>query len=313
SGERDQVSSADVDKIQQVLEHMNYLEVIKPADDIDIRSILVIIPDSYKRNMLDFSAQIVQSFSARIENYLCSLSFYFQDEDSQREIRNLIMASDVVVMVAAEGTRELIQLCIAGNRPHLLVETDYRETSPVSIQINSDNHHGMQVAVQHLLDLGHRRIGFITGNLINVTAEERLQAYRTTLLDAGITPQDELMEVGNWVEASGYEAGRYFLSLKHRPTAIIASNDMMALGAMRAVRETKLKVGKDLSIIGFDDIALAAQANPALTTVRQQLNAMGKMAAELSWTLANNQPVHSHVISMPTELIIRKTTGPAPC
>jgi len=179
--------------------------------------------------------------------------------------------------------------------------------------VRTTNRKGILDAMRHLLALGHRRIGFITGTAELVASHDRLQGYRDGLAEIGIPFDPELVREGAYTQPTGFQQSQALLDSAQPPTAIVASNDMMAFGAMDAAKLRGLTIGRDISITGFDDIFPASQSYPPLTTVRQPLEEMGQCAAELLVTLieGSSPPLSLHR-ELPTELIIRDTTGFAP-
>ena len=162
-----------------------------------------------------------------------------------------------------------------------------------------------------MTDLGHRRIGFITGFLDADVSVERLAAYKQALADHKIPFDPDLVKNGDFLQPSGFACGNELLDSPNRPTAIFASSDMMALGVMDAARARGLRIPEDLSLIGFDDIPVAAIAYPGLTTVRQPLDDIGRMATEiLLLRIIENPDKPPEAVIVATELIIRGTTAP---
>jgi LacI family transcriptional regulator len=170
----------------------------------------------------------------------------------------------------------------------------------------------MLEATRHLLALGHRRIGFITGRMDIACSHDRLQGYRDALEEVGLPYESELVLQGDYLQPSGFQQARKLLSSPYPPTAILVSNDMMAFGALEAARVAGLTVGQDISIIGFDDIFLSSQMYPPLTTVRQPLVEMGEVALDMLVALLQGRTVLNLRRELPTELIVRETTGRAP-
>jgi LacI family transcriptional regulator len=172
---------------------------------------------------------------------------------------------------------------------------------------------GAKQAVDYLLELGHRRIAAITGPRVLLATEERLHAYLGALATAAGGPVDpNLVAVSNFSLAGGFEAAGKLLDLDDPPTAIFAFNDALAIGAMRAARQRGIRVPEDLSIIGFDDAGVSENAIPMLTTVRQPLAEMGRMAVSLLTRLLDNQRVEAMRVELATSLVVRETTGPPP-
>lgn len=174
--------------------------------------------------------------------------------------------------------------------------------------VDVENYTGAYKAARYLTDLGHKHIGFIAGPPDRGDAQEREAGLRKALTDKGIPLPDNLVACGHFKEDLGYQAMLQLLIQPTRPTAVFAANDLMAKGAMMAIKESKLQVPKDVSIVGFDDINIAAQLSPPLTTIKQPMFRLGTEAA--SFLIAYNQeedkPLH---LTLPTELIIRESSS----
>ncbi len=173
--------------------------------------------------------------------------------------------------------------------------------------VDVTNWDGANSAVCYLLGLGHRRIGFITGNLEMSSALDRLAGYRAALEEAGIEFDPTLVVEGDYSQQRGFTGAGVLLSLPQRPTAIFASNDASAFGVMEAARDHGFQIPRDLSLIGFDDIAEAATVHPALTTVRQPLEQMGRIAARMLLQIINDPTLVLQRVTLPTELVIRQS------
>lgn len=175
--------------------------------------------------------------------------------------------------------------------------------------ITADSYQGAQAAVRHLADLGHRRIGFVTGNERLTSAVERRRAYLDVLAERGLPRDAGLIARGDYTEEGGYDAGKKLLSQSRPPTAIFAANDQGALGIIAAAQTIGLRIPRDLSLVGFDDIPQAAQVHPPLTTVRQPMEQMGRSAVNTLLALLAGIEAASPVISLPTELVVRASTA----
>lgn len=167
-------------------------------------------------------------------------------------------------------------------------------------------------ATDHLLRLGHREIGIITGPLAEDCAQDRLQGYEAALRDAGITPRPEWVVSGDWQAPSGFGALDRFLAAGPLPTAIFSQNDQMALGLMRAARDHGLTVPGDLSVVGVDDIPLVSYFAPPLTTLRQDFEAIGREAARLLIDAVEDPDAPRQHLRLPATLIVRQSAGPPP-
>lgn len=171
--------------------------------------------------------------------------------------------------------------------------------------VGATNRCGGYTATRHLLDLGHRRIGFITGALDLRCSTDRLAGYQDALVEFGVAFEPALVREGDFLQPLGYRGARELLALPVRPTAIVSSNDVMAFGVMEAVREYGLRIPADISIIGFDDIPQASHVHPPLTTIRQPLEQMGRMATRMLLDLISDPATEAARIELPTELVIR--------
>jgi len=173
----------------------------------------------------------------------------------------------------------------------------------------SDNHQGSVLVVKHLHELGHRRIAHIAGPLSTLAGFERLEGYKTGLSEVGLKYDPSLViQSEEYDSNSGYICMKQLLELPKPPTAVYAMCDLTALGVMRAINEKGLKVGEDISVVGFDDIQLASHTHPALTTVKQDRKAIGKSLAQTLHKRINNKKVEERII-IPTMLIERASTA----
>jgi LacI family transcriptional regulator len=173
--------------------------------------------------------------------------------------------------------------------------------------VASDDLRGAQLAVEHLLELGHRRIGLLGRPPRDLeSGPQRADGYRSALLDAGITPDPELLRAGGY--ETGYEdAARHLLTLPDRPTAIFAVNDVSAITTMEVARSLGLCVPRDLSVIGFDNVPESAMTRPALTTVEQPIQLMGERAIEILLDLLAGHEPDQRQVRLPTRLVVRDT------
>jgi LacI family transcriptional regulator len=178
--------------------------------------------------------------------------------------------------------------------------------------VDADNVNGARMAVEHLIRLGHRRIATITGPLDMIHGQDRLSGYRQALEARGIPVEEGLIVEGDYTEASGKMAMQRLLPVS--PTAVFVASDMMAVGAMKALRQANRQVPQDIALVSFDDIPIASAIVPALTTVRQPIEHMGSMAVEVLLGVlegSSEEEVPAQRIVLPTELVIRASCGSA--
>jgi LacI family transcriptional regulator len=177
--------------------------------------------------------------------------------------------------------------------------------------VHSDNLAGAITATEHLLGLGHRRIGFLAGRPDLESARQREQGYRDALAAAGIPLDPELIRVGDYDLAMSEQPARQLLTLADRPTAIFAANDLSAIQTMHVARSLGLSIPGDVSVIGFDNIPESALTAPPLTTIDQSIQEMGRQAVELLIDLIEGNAERPGQVTLPTRLVVRQSCGPA--
>ncbi|MCL6614128.1 MAG: LacI family transcriptional regulator [Firmicutes bacterium] len=261
-----------------------------------------------------FYEKIIKGIEATANAAGLNLAFYNSYEDLAGRRKIILSALEgsrvdgLIVVGSHLGDKSTLLEMAARGLAISLVERNFADPSIPCVV--SDNKTGARLAVEHLLGLGHRRIAFITGNLHYQTAIERLEGYKETLSSHGIPIEDELIAFGDFEHKSGYEAMKQLLALPQRPTAVFASNDMMAIGAMQAIGEAGLSVPGDVAVVGYDDITFASMVYPQLTTIRQPLYEMGALAAQgLIERLRNGHDTEPFKKFLPVELVIRKSCG----
>jgi LacI family transcriptional regulator len=239
---------------------------------------------------------------------LCTTLHEHEREVSLME-RLIDGATDGAIILLPEESSEELRGLQAHGYP--FVVADPRDALAEGIPAVSAAHSaGAKAAVEHLLGVGHRRIAQITGPRGWLSTEERLSGYQTALAAAGVMPLPELVAEGDFKLTGGRAAAARLLDLPEPPTAIFASNDNMALGVLQVARERGLRVPEDLSVVGFDDSESAGIVTPALTTVRQPLAELGRIAVSLLSRLIEGQRVEALRIELATRLVVRDSTAP---
>lgn len=176
--------------------------------------------------------------------------------------------------------------------------------------VESDSFGGALTATRHLIELGHRRIGFLAGRPDLRSAGLRDAGYRRALSDAGIPLDPSLVGIGRYELDVTRESARIMLSAESRPTAIFAANDLSAIAVIDVAHELGLRVPDDLSVIGFDDVPEATRRALPLTTIQQPMRRLGAVAADMVFTLLSGQEVDEMHAILPTRLVVRATTAP---
>lgn len=273
------------------------------------RNISLVTPGLH---MADYIGLVVQGVFKSSQSLDYNIILHVQNVAVQTHtashFRNLIASgmTDGFLLVVPYYFDIFTQLCREFQVPCVAIDDAgiIQEDMPT---ITSTDRQGMVDAVRYLAALGHQRIGFITGFMHVHSARERLHGYRQALEELGLPYDPALVKEGDWSRPTGYTLAQQLLA-QDAPTAIIASNDLMAFGVMDAIKEAALRIGEDISVIGFDDIPEASTHTPPLTTIRQPMETMGAAAIELLIDLIEGQPPSS-VREFPTELIVRQSTG----
>jgi LacI family transcriptional regulator, galactose operon repressor len=222
-------------------------------------------------------------------------------------LNELREATDGAVLVLPEESSEELLAVVSDDYPLVVVDP----LVPLDARIPSvaaANASGAEQAVQHLLELGHRRIAAIAGPPGWVATEDRRRAYRGALVAAGIPFEPALELEADFDFDPGAQAAAVLLELDPPPTAIFAFSDMIAIGAMRTARSRGIRIPDELSIVGFDDSVYAPIVDPALTTVRQPLAEMGATAVDLLVRLMRKETVDTLHLEPFTRLVVRETT-----
>ena len=269
----------------------------------------VLLPDLYG----EFYSEVIRGIdtTARKHGYHVLVSSSHADQrDIEAVLRSMRGRVDgLILMVPDIQVRSAVSLLPEG---FPLVLVNCADTTELHDAVSVANYEGAYAMVQHLLAQGHRRIAIITGAARNFDAGERLRGYRAALRDAGLPVEPSLEIQGDFSEGSGFRAGQALASRSNRPSAIFASNDAMAIGALSALRAGGLRIPGDIAVAGFDDIPMSAYVEPPLSSVHVDISALGERATER--LLDAMQPANGHPPSreiLPTTLVVRRSCGAA--
>jgi LacI family transcriptional regulator len=232
------------------------------------------------------------------------VSGHWNAEEEEERIRLLLARKvDGIVLLSGRMSDETV-LKFSGQRP--IVSTGRTLDTRHALGFRMDNEHGAWLAVRHLIELGHRRIAFISGPANNHDADERLAGYRRALTEAQIDIDPALIVEGNYHEASGMLAMNRLFDSHQQFTAVFAANHLSAYGARLALYRKGIRVPDDISLVGFDDLPGSSYTTPPLTTIRQPLYDMGRIATQALLRLINGDPAQGEI--PPVELVVRETT-----
>ncbi|WP_162909737.1 LacI family DNA-binding transcriptional regulator [Aggregatilinea lenta] len=226
----------------------------------------------------------------------------------RRIVTNRLM--DGVVIASATRDEPLIEYFLESGIPFVMVERPSYHLDQISF-VSIDNEASAYNAVTHLIALGRRRIGHITGNLGIADGVDRVRGYERALATAGLPVDQTLIVEGNFSHNAGYLGAKQLV--EQHVDAIFAANDITARGVLQALHEIHIRVPDDIALIGFDDLPTASQLRPRLTTVRHPVQEKGQMAASILLDLIEDPGSGPHQVTLPTQLIVRDscvTVGP---
>lgn len=274
------------------------------------KTIGVILPDISN----SFFADVARAIEDSSFTHDFSVIFCNTDGDMAKEIIYTRALSekqvDGIIFVASGDSAELVRSLQAQRMPVVIVDRPLGEINADTVI--SNNAPGAFQAVQHLVQLGHRRIACITGPSVLETSTQRLFGYRKAMQEAGLPIQENMIARSNFRFEGGRDAAIKLLTLPDPPTAIFAFNDLMAIGAIGAAKSLGMMIPDDLSIVGFDDILISSYFNPALTTVVQPKYDLGVLATTMLLERIENPRLPKRRELLPTNLIVRATTAAPP-
>jgi len=299
------VAQATVSRVQQVIEQLGY-EASLGAQSLRSHrtNVLGILVAEFE----PFSTELLKGAStelARTDYELLAYAAGARGSMVGWERRSLARLSGTLIDGAILVTPTVVEtkqgFHVVAIDPH---------TGPSGMPtVDSDNFAGAVLATNHLLELGHRRIGFLGGRADLESARLREAGFRKAMAEAGVSVDEALVRVGGYRIETAEGPARQLLSEADRPTAIFAANDLTAIATITAARGLGLTVPDDLSVIGFDNVPESALASPPLTTIKQPLQQMGAVALRLLADLLAGVERDTHV-RLPTELVVRATCAP---
>ena len=298
------VSPEALAAVRAAIDELNYVpnRAARSLASRQTHAIALIVPEDTTRFFGDpFFAAIVAGITGALGGSDYLLNLLIASDDPGDKMTSFVRNGGVDgALIVSHHTSDAFVDRIAdavpvvfGGRPVRRRDGDY--------VVDVDNVAGAKNATRRLIDIGRTRIATISGPLTMVASEDRVQGFRAALADAGLTPYAE--EEGDYTESSGAEAARRLLD-GGRPDAIFVASDLMARGALTALRSAGVRVPEDIALVGFDDSAVALSTDPQLTTMRQPMYAQGEaMARVLLSRLAGEDPPTTTIL--PTELVIR--------
>ena len=302
------VSSDARVRVLAAIENLNYVPsaVARSLKNNRTHTVGAILPN----NSNPYFAEIIRGiedacFDAGFNVMLCN-----SDDDPGKQgqyIRVLTEKQvDGLIVVSSGGDDELGRHLKQAKMPLVLVDREVGQLRADIVEVNHES--GGWLATQHLIALGHRRIACITGPLGLSSSTQRLAGFKRAMLESGYPVPDALMRQADFTSAGGHAAMQELLKSSRPPTAVFACNDLMAFGAISAAGSAGLRLPRDISVIGFDDIAMAAYCSPPLTTIAQPKHQLGALAARMLLArIANPGLVDQREIIAPA-LCLRQST-----
>lgn len=303
------ISAETTEKIRKIAEQSGYRASAAARSLVTQRSHTIGVVVT---NIADpFAAEVVLGIDDAADEQEYSIILANSRAHPNRELRVVRTFEerrvDGIIVTSSRVGGTYAEMLEASQVPIVLLNNQHPSEFMHSVMI--DNPSASLAAARYLVELGHRRIAYI-GDRFGVQSDsERFGGYKEALENAGLPFNPEYVVHGDGRSEGGYEAAAQLLSLKNRPTAVFCYNDMTALGALGAIRAQGLRVPEDISVVGFDDLFVAQVSNPSLTTIRQPMREMGRLAfSTLLKLLAGAEVQSSHKLR--GELIVRQSTAP---
>jgi len=299
-------------KVQEVINSYNFQPNLAARGLASGRTnvIGVVIPAGVSVIFTDpYFPLLLQGISAVCNDRNYSVMLWLAEPEFERRMISRILHSGLVdgaVIASILINDPIIKSLLESKMPFMMVG---RHPTMEVNYLDVDNLQSGRKATMHLVRLGYKRIATITGSLDQVSGNDRYQGYVKALQDSGHLVRPELTAEGDFTEEGGYNA--MLRLLKHKPDAVFVASDTMAYGAMRALREARLRIPEDVALVGFDDIPASAKTDPPLTTVRQPIIQMGSKAADLLIDIIESGTKMVQKVFVETELIVRESCGAA--
>lgn len=297
------------ERVKNVIERMGFVGNRNARSLVSGRTQVIglLIPDLGTAYIGD----IIRGVDTELEAAQYNLMLYTTHRRETKEagyINSLIQNGvDGLILILPRNPANYLDRLRSLKFPYVLV--DHQGIDDQGPAVGATNFQGAFDATTYLIGLGHKKIALITGSMDLGCSQERLAGYKAALNQHAIPIKKEWIIEGDFEQTTGYKSAKFLMSNPDRPTAIFASNDMMAFGVMNAVRDTGLKIPGDISVIGFDDIFQAGQTMPGLTTVHQPLEKMGREATRILIEMMREGEIKAGKIELPTRLVLRDSCG----
>lgn len=294
-------------RVRETMQELNYQPSVVASVKKRIQTIGLLIPSISN----PFMAEVARSIEDHVKKFGFSLMVCSTDNNLDNEIEYISILQQKYVdgIIIATGLKNhgAIRELINDEIPVALLSRDIPSLAVDTVLV--DDFLGGYEAAQYLMSLGHRKIAMITESMNLSVVKARIQGYRQALEEAGLEYDEGLVLLNNTTFEAGKHATRELLSLPEPPTAIFASTEFLAIGAIKSARELGVHVPNDLSIVGFDDTILSTVCDPALTTIAQPIQEMGKRVVELLVEEIEKPKEIKQRIVLSPKLVVRESTS----
>jgi LacI family transcriptional regulator len=305
------VKAATARKIWRVVAELNYYPNSHARALVSGRSRLLGLIVSDLTN--PFFSELIRAFESLASPQQYDLLITSTDYEKARMTttlrRMLERKADGVAVMTSEMDLGLIRELSRRGVP--IVFMDVGQMGPRMSHVSIDYGNGIQQAVNHVVGLGHKQVAFISGPLDLHSARTRRQAFVEAMRLHGLVPDRRMIREGTHTAEGGEREMAALLRLPKRPTAVLNSNDLTAIGALHAIQSAGVRVPEDVSLVGFDDIPLVSYTSPALTTVRMSAADVGSTAFQALLRMISGERLEGEVYQIPTKLVIRASTARA--
>lgn len=301
------INSSTQERIREIVDEMGYKPnmAAQSLKTQRTRNIFLVVPD-VTNPFYSSLAKELQAFVGK-KNYI--LTLFNTNEALQEELNAIrtaveISAGGIVFASVSESMNVLMALREAGIPTVLLNSYGPCEFDTIHGEVNV----GTYLSTKYMIEKGHTRIAFVGASTETIIGKSREQGYRNAMMEVGLNIDKRLIFEMGFSEDAGYKAGKYFMSLKHPPTAICCANDIIAMGVLNALHEEGMDVPRQMSVTGMDDIIYSRISNPPLTTVTNDSFLFARHAFELVFQrIEEKEPIEPREIILPRELVIRNS------
>ncbi|WP_186576380.1 LacI family DNA-binding transcriptional regulator [Aquibacillus kalidii] len=311
---RSDVGKRTIEKVKRITEELGYHpnSIARGLATKKSKTVGVFFEDHLNTGFRHpFLQDILASFKDVIGEHGYDLVFFTNNHPDNQvetfEARARNRNVDGLFLLGVPRTDPNLDTIANSDIPCMSIDLDL--IGPRANYLSSDNFGGAMSAVDYLVEMGHEDIAYISDIFSTKPGHDRLVGFKKGMEKHGLQVKHNWIELSNFSEQGGYISTIKLLQDASHPTAIFCAGDMMAIGAMRAIKEKGLKIGEDISVIGFDDISLLSYVNPSLTTIRQKKEIMGETAARELLKLMTDSNYGASPFTIETELVIRNTVS----